>query len=357
MPRRAVASVCLFILAGALLLSQGGPARAAGPKRPSKAPEGFSALQGRYPGLAGRWSGLVSAIRSQRAQCSRVRSDQTALIASCKAQTSDIQQRWKRYNTDLDRYESARSRALDSREKNFVRGILQVRKRMARTREKLSFFAKNPGRHEKDFQEWTELGTKAREKALGEAKEAVVSLVLKTLAIKKEAAIQLTNQQRGSIKLLLKNYGPILKYANQFSAQRLASLKSDAEVIKTLGDIHTAIDLSATAFSSPDDREKVLTAISKILGVFVKDPRLGLLLTDAGIVTAAGYGWTKGIVSRRRVDQLLDLTGKELSEVEALSRLHREDVRRLKALERKKEELRKARGADESRDGASRAMA
>ena len=61
-------------------------------------------------------------------------------------------------------------------------------------------------------------------------------------------------------------------------------------------------------------------------------------------MTAAGYGWTKGIVSRRRVDQLLDLTGKELSEVEALSRLHREDVRRLKALERKKEELRKARG-------------
>ena len=213
--------------------------------------------------------------------------------------------------------------------------LSKIEARIRKTKKQLSAYSENPEQFEADLAQWVNLAAGARGEAIRAAKEAVVSVALHGLAIQNEAAIELTKEQQRSVRKLLEAYGPILNYARKFSAQRLAALKTDAAIIKYLADIKTAADLLPPIHLNPDDREELLTAIANILGVFVKDPRLGLVLTDAGILVAAVYGWTKGGIAYFRIRQLIALSEHRLRAVNVLSLLYRDDIDKRKSLREK----------------------
>lgn len=314
-----------FIIAGCVIVASGlATAQAADPKRPCQPPQGASAhLHTTYGDLLSQWTALMGRLNSQRAMCSNVKSDQISLIQHCKQFGASIQSEWKKYNSNL----SAHGAALQGKE------LRQIELRMAKVRDKLTRFSQSPNRHKKDFEAWAKLGTTAREEAFKAARDAIVSVALAHLGVKKQQAIQLTKHQRGSVKLMLKHYGPIFKYADKFSAQRLASLQTEAQLLKVLGNLHSSLTVAGKNFS-PQDREQLMTGIVELLNLSVSNTHASLLLVDIGILTAASYGWTKGIVSRNRVNQLLALTEQELREVRSLTRLYERDVKihnRLKA--------------------------
>ncbi|MFQ5912043.1 MAG: hypothetical protein ACE5JS_02565 [Nitrospinota bacterium] len=333
-----------FLIA-VLVLSFGVSAHAVEPIKPCAVPAGLAGpdrqrLTARYRKLNRRRRGLVARISAHNAKCRGLRSDQPARIARCEAARQPIEKEWADYEVKVKAYQAAQSRAIGNHRRTIESELTTLEKRIKRTKRQLLAYSKNPEQFEADLEDWANLAAGARKEALRAAKEAVVSVTLQHLSIQNQAAIELTEEQRRSVRKLLRSYGPILEYARKFSAQRLAALKTDAAIVKNLSDIKTAADLSTSVYLDPEDRDELLTAIAGILGVFVKDPRLGLIMTDVGIVTAAALGWTKGAISHARVKQLLALSEDMLRAVEVLSRLYRNDVDKRKALRRQMSALR-----------------
>ncbi len=332
--------VLLFALLLFLGAASPDAAFSAAPSRVCPPPQGIQAyreLHSRYLKLE-RWrNSLVSRIAAQKARCGGVRKDQPALVAECRASRSRVEADWGQYDDNVDSYRLALSRAIKKEGVPVAQEMKALGERMKETRRKLSEIAKGnqQERMEADLKEWAELGAGARKEALNDAKDAVISLALQSLEIRNQKAVRLTREQRILVRRLAKEHGSVFNLIRASASHRLAELKTDAELLEDLTDLYTAMDLSSSVFLNPNEREEVLSAIAKILGVFVKDPRLGLVLTDVGISTAAIYGWTKGFLSKRRVEQLLSLSERRLHEVEALTALYKRQVERFNYLKSK----------------------
>ena len=317
-------------------------AYSAEPRRVCPPPQGIQAYQelnSRYLKLD-RWrNSLVSRIEAQKAECKSVRNDQPGRVAECRRSREHLESDWGQYEDQVDSYRLALSHAIRKEQVPAAQEMKILKKRMGETRRKLSEIAKGDRQKklENDLKEWAELGAGARIEALKAAKEAVVSLALQTLAIRNQKAVRLTREQRILVWRLSKKHGRVFNLIRASASHRLAELRTDTAILKDLSDLHTAADLSSSVFLNPDEREELLDAIAKILGVFVSDPRLGLVLTDAGVSAAAAYGWTKGILSKRRVDQLLTLSESRLKEVKALTSLYKKQIERLNYLKSKQE--------------------
>lgn len=276
---------------------------------------------------------LVTRIKDYKRECKPT--DNLEKIAKCKVAKQAIESTWKQFEIDVEDYAEMRSSATGAYIHLIENEISELNKQIRITKRKLSKYAKNAEQFEADLKEWADLAANARSEAVSAAKEAVVSVTLQRLSIKKQESIKLTKEQLDSVRELLKVHGPILNFANKVSAHKLLVLKRDVEYIKELNNIHTAASLSTSVFLSPDDREDLLTAISKILAVFVTDPSLALILTDAGIITASTYGWTKGVIATKRINQLVTLSETQLQAVNSLIRHYR------KVIDKRKFQLRR----------------
>lgn len=300
-------------------------------------------LVGKRNELRGRIDVLNGDIDGFNARCGAVRSDQPGLIQEC--------------TSSQGRLNAAQGSLLDATAL-FRLEVIEVLQgdlgkcqedqsaldgRMTFTKRDLTRYTRNHRAEELDA--WAQLPLAARAEARRAAVDAVVSVALQGLTTQNASAREITGQRLTDIQTRLRDFGPVLDRFEAGTVQRLASLRTDAEVLQALGEYKSLLDVSELATSNAPDGERALVAVAQLLDVFVQTPTLKLLLTNVNLWESVLYAGLSASVARERVQQLVELSELDLRAVESLSALYARQVESRMELRQRCDQLSAALGA------------
>jgi vacuolar-type H+-ATPase subunit I/STV1 len=206
-----------------------------------------------------------------------------------------------------------------------------INNRIAKTRSELEKLAPQLQGLQASIDEWMDLANDARDKARETAQETVATVLLEKLAMRNEAATKLDEESLTRINAILRKRVFMNDlYAQVLTTEKLASLKTDLDVINLLKGVQTSLALGSAIESK--EREEVMKAVLEGIGIVNKDPAISLLIADGELTIDAAYGWLAHKEARDRVNQLLSLGEEQFRAVKGLTTLYKKDIDNRKKL-------------------------
>jgi hypothetical protein len=282
-----------------------------------------AALKLRYSKLSEMKVTLNSRIDQFTAKCGRV-PEGSALEKECTREQADLRVAKANYKKDADAYEGELKVAIDAE-------LQAITSRVPKTRNELERLTAQLQGFQASVDEWTNLADDARKKARQTAMENVAAVLLEMLASRNEAETNLDEESLQRINAILrKRVFMDDLYAQVLTAERLDSLKSDADVLDLLKRVQATLVLDSAIESN--DREEVLKSVLKGIEIVSKNPGITLLIADGEIAIDAACGWLAHKEALDRVNQLLSLGDQRFNAVKGLTALYKKDIDNRKKL-------------------------
>ncbi len=281
-------------------------------------------LQSQKNALDGARAEIDRDVKSLNTDCSHVQASDTTWMQECKKRQQELMRRIKDYESDLKTYKEHRAAAIDAE-------LSELDRRISATKRAIQKFASGLKGYQDSLDEWTRLPLEARTNAHRAALDTCATVFLEKLAVKKEKAIELKQDELKNIERLLRERVRIDDLYNKAVIHdELQSLKTDASVLQLLSRIKDGV--GAIPSGDAEKREAELSAVLKVIAIVNRDPKIRLLTSDGELVIADVYAYWSAAVARERIDQLLSLGDQQLSGLSALITAYKSDINNRKIL-------------------------
>jgi hypothetical protein len=115
--------------------------------------------------------------------------------------------------------------------------------------------------------------------------------------------------------------------AEVLTSENLASLKTDADVIKVLQKADKALTTGDIIKElQSDNREELLRGILELISIVSRKSAYGKLISGGKMSIDAAYGWVAHSEAKNRVNQLLSLSETQYKSVKKLTDLYKSEI-------------------------------